>query len=162
MVKNLDIMIKRMDGLKQKLSSYADEESRLYHQLDARVAHLGELSTMHTVEELKYETWSRRRLDRLMVDYLLRKSYNESAKALAKERDMSDLVDIDTFEVMSNIRTALLKGSVAEALAWCTENKKELRRMQARHPLSLLFPCHTNPLSSPTSNSCSAANNTSK
>ncbi|KAK1835180.1 CTLH/CRA C-terminal to lish motif domain-containing protein [Podospora conica] len=138
-VKNLDIMIKRLGNLKDKLSQHADEESHLYRQLDARVAHLAELSTMHTVEEVKYETWSRRRLDRLMVDYLLRHGYNDSAKALADERDINDLVDIDTFVSMSRIRTALENGSVTEALAWCTENKKELRRMQSN--LEFLLRC---------------------
>lgn len=130
-VRNLDIMIKRLGSLKDKLSQHADEESHLYRQLDARVAHLGELATMHTVDEVKYETWSRRRLDRLLVDYLLRQGYNDSAKALADERDMNDLVDIDTFVAMSRIRNALENGSVTEALAWCAENKKELRRMQS-------------------------------
>ncbi len=134
-------MISRMRGLKRKLSAHADEEARLYRQVDARVAHLRELSDMHSVEDVKYETWSRRRLDRLMTDYLLRHGYNASAAALASERQMEDLVDTDTFVAMSKIRTSLEGGSVTEALAWCTENKKELRRMNVRllsniHPVS--------------------------
>ena len=40
---------------------------------------------MHDVEDVKYEVWSRTRLDRLLVDYLLRHGYNESARALADE-----------------------------------------------------------------------------
>lgn len=130
-VKNLDVMISRMRGLKRKLSSIADEESRLYRQIDARVSHLRELSDMRSVDEVKYETWSRRRLDRLLVDYMLRRGYNASATSLADERDMQDLVDTDTFVVMSKIRTALEEGSVQEALAWCAENKKELRKMES-------------------------------
>jgi macrophage erythroblast attacher len=130
-VKNLDAMIARMRGLKRKLSTYADEETKLYRQVDARVAHLRELSDMHTVEDVKYEAWSRRRLDRLMVDYLLRQGYNASATALAEERGMQDLVDIDAFVAMSRIRTSLENGSVTEALAWCNENKKGLREMHS-------------------------------
>jgi macrophage erythroblast attacher len=128
-VKNLDAMIARMRGLKRKLSTYADEETKIYRQIDARVAHLRELSDMHTVEDVKYETWSRRRLDRLMVDYLLRQGYNASATALAEERGMQDLADVDAFVAMSRIRTSLENGSVTEALAWCNENKKGLREM---------------------------------
>ncbi|KAK0623142.1 CTLH/CRA C-terminal to lish motif domain-containing protein [Immersiella caudata] len=130
-VKNLDAMIARMRGLKRKLSTYADEETKLYRQVDARVAHLRELSDMHTVEDVKYETWSRRRLDRLMVDYLLRHGYNASAAALAEERGMQDLSDIDAFVAMSRIRTSLENGSVTEALGWCNENKKGLREMHS-------------------------------
>ena len=125
-------MIARMRGLKRKMSTYADEEVELYRQLDARVAHLRELASMNTVEDVKYEAWSRRRLDRLMVDYLLRHGYTSSATALARETSMEDLVDINTFVAMSRIRNSLEKGSVTEALAWCSENKKELRKMEVR------------------------------
>ncbi|KAK1756028.1 CTLH/CRA C-terminal to lish motif domain-containing protein [Echria macrotheca] len=131
-VKNLDVMITRMRGLKRKLSACADEEDRLYRHLEARVAHLSELSTMHTVEDVKYEAWSRKRLDRLMVDYLLRHGYNASATALAEDRGIQELVDIDTFVAMSNIRNSLLNGSFTEALAWCTDNKKALREMKSK------------------------------
>lgn len=138
-VKNLDVMLARMSGLKRKLSVCSDEEARLYRHFDARVAHLRELSTMHTIDDVKYEAWSRRRLDRLLIDYLLRHGYNSSATALAEERGMQDLVDIDTFVAMSRIRRSLENGSVTEALAWCIENKKELRKMEVRW-ITLLKP----------------------
>ncbi|KAK4232099.1 CTLH/CRA C-terminal to lish motif domain-containing protein [Podospora fimiseda] len=130
-VKNLDLMLAKMRGLKRKIETYSEEENRLYRQSNARVSHLRELSSIHTVDDVKYEQWSRNRLDRLVVDYMLRHGYIESASALAKERDMSDLVDIDTFVNMSRIRQSLLNGSVNEALAWCNENKKELRALQS-------------------------------
>lgn len=125
-------MLVKMRGLKRKLTAAAEEEDRLYRQMDARVAHLRELASLNTVDDVKYESWSRQRLDRLLVDYMLRHGYNASAIALADERGMRDLVDIDTFVVLSKIRTALESGSVQEALAWCGENKKELRRMPVR------------------------------
>ncbi|KAL2156403.1 hypothetical protein VTH82DRAFT_1148 [Thermothelomyces myriococcoides] len=130
-VKNLDQMLGKMRGLKRKLAAAAEEEDRLYRQLDARVAHLRELANLNTVEDVKYEAWSRQRLDRLLVDYMLRHGYGSSAAALADERGMRDLVDIDTFVTMSKIRQSLEKGSVQEALSWCNENKKELRKMQS-------------------------------
>ncbi|KAK4114295.1 hypothetical protein N656DRAFT_706102 [Canariomyces notabilis] len=130
-VKNLDQMLAKMRGLKRKLTTYAEEENRLYRQIDARVAHLHELASVSTVDDVKYEAWSRQRLDRLLVDYMLRHGYNSSAISLADDKAMRDLVDIDTFVVMSKIRKSLEGGSVQEALAWCSENKKELRRMQS-------------------------------
>lgn len=118
-----------MRGVKRKLSACADEENRLYRQVGARVQHLAELGQMHAFEDVKYEHWSRKRLDRLLVDYLMRQGYGDSAKALAQEKNIQDLVDIDTFEQMNRIRQSLLNQSVKEALDWCTENKKELRKM---------------------------------
>lgn len=123
-------MITRMKGVKRKLTTYADEESRLHHQTAARIAHLDELYTMRSVDDVKYESWSRRRLDRLVTDYLLRHGFNQSASELAEAKGMQDLVDVETFVNTSRIREALLGGSVVEALAWCTDNKKELRKME--------------------------------
>ncbi len=140
-VKNLDTMLARMRGMKRKLTAYADEEANLYRQIDARATHLREITNMQTVEDVKYESWSRRRLDRLLVDYLLRNGFNTSATALADEREMQDLVDIGTFVAMDRIRRSLLKGSVQEALAWCNDNKKELRKMEVcGRGLVLCFP----------------------
>ncbi|KAG7290846.1 GID complex subunit containing RING finger motif [Staphylotrichum longicolle] len=130
-VKNLDLMLVKMRGLKRKLTAAAEEEDRLYRQMDSRVAHMRELADLNTVDDVKYEAWSRQRLDRLLVDYMLRHGYDSSAIALADERGMRDLVDIDTFVAMSKIRKSLEGGSVQEALAWCNENKKELRKMQS-------------------------------
>ena len=130
-VKNLDQMLVKMRGLKRKMNAVAEEEDRLYRQMDARLDHLRELADLNTVDDVKYEAWSRQRLDRLLIDYMLRQGYNSSAKALADARGMRDLVDIDTFVAMSKIRTSLEHGNVHEALVWCNENKKELRKMQA-------------------------------
>ncbi|GAO14162.1 hypothetical protein UVI_02037550 [Ustilaginoidea virens] len=131
-LRNLDAMISRMRGVKRKLAAYADEEARLHHQTAARIAHLDELYTMRSVDDVRYEAWSRRRLDRLLADYLLRHGFKETASQLAEDKGMRDLVDVDTFANMSRIRESLLKGSVAEALAWCAENKKELRKMESK------------------------------
>ncbi|ORY70073.1 CTLH/CRA C-terminal to lish motif domain-containing protein [Pseudomassariella vexata] len=140
-LKSLDSMISRMRGVKRKLTSFADEEARLYRHEAARVSHLGELYGMHSVDDVKYEAWSRTRLNRLLVDYLLRSGFNDSARMLAQERGIEDLVDVETFEQMSRVRGSLLKGSVAEALAWCTagDTKKELRKMDSNLEFMLRY-----------------------
>lgn len=124
----LDSVLARMHGVKRKLSACADEEARLYRHVDARARHLGDLLNIYAFEDVKYEQWSRKRLDRLLVDYLMRQGYGQSARALAGEKGIVDLVDIETFEQMNRIRQSLLNRSVKEALDWCTENKKELRK----------------------------------
>ncbi|PFH55926.1 hypothetical protein XA68_17378 [Ophiocordyceps unilateralis] len=129
-LKNMDAIISRMRGVKRKLTTYAEQESRLHMQMAARISHLDELYSINTVEDVKYEAWSRRRLDRLLADYLLRRGFIQSATDLATERGIQDLVDVETFVNMSRIREALLHGSVNDALVWCTENKKELRKME--------------------------------
>lgn len=138
-LRSLDSMLARMRGVKRKLATCADDEARLHAHAAARIAHLDELYAMTSVDDVKYEAWSRKRLDRLLADYLLRHGYNESAKELAQQRGMENLVDMDTFVAMSRIRDALVKGSVTEALAWCTDNKKELRKMESKLEFMLRF-----------------------
>ncbi|MBE3049137.1 hypothetical protein IMZ48_42895 [Candidatus Bathyarchaeota archaeon] len=130
LVRNLDDMIAQAKALRLKLSACADEESRLLHQEGARLAHLEELYSMKTFDDVKYDAWSRARLDRLIVDFMLRKGCTESAASLAEARDLKDLVDVDLLVSMDRIRGCLKRGSVQEALAWCSQNKKELRKME--------------------------------
>lgn len=122
-------MINRMRGLKRKLTTCAEEERKIQQHSQSRIKHLGELYGMQSLDDVEYEAWSRTRLDRLLVDYLLRNGYKESATALAKEKEIEELVDVETFVQMSRVRESLLNGKVNEALAWCADNKKELRRM---------------------------------
>jgi macrophage erythroblast attacher len=119
-----------MRGLKRKLTVCQEEETRLQQQSASRIKHLGELYSMKSFDDVKYEGWSRTRLDRLLVDYLLRHGYKESASALSKEKGIEELVDVETFVQMSKIRESLRCRRVNEALSWCVENKKELRRME--------------------------------
>ncbi|ERT02033.1 hypothetical protein HMPREF1624_00329 [Sporothrix schenckii ATCC 58251] len=142
-LKSIDGMVARMRGMKRKLEACADEETKIYRHVDARTAHLAELASMHSLDDVAYETWSRRRLDRLLVDYLLRHGYNASAAALVDDDAsgaLRDLVDIDTFAYMSQIRQRLLHDhSVTEALSWCTDNKKELRKMESKLEFMLRY-----------------------
>ncbi|KAI1202512.1 CTLH/CRA C-terminal to lish motif domain-containing protein [Nemania serpens] len=140
-VKTLDSMIARMRGVKRKLTAFSEEENRLHRHEEARANHLAELYTMYSVEDVKYEAWSRTRLDRLLVDYLLRQGYVESARELAYQREIELLVDVDTFEQMNRIRQCILDGSVQEALAWCTagDTKKELRKMDSNLEFMLRY-----------------------
>ncbi|POS86961.1 hypothetical protein EPUL_002409 [Erysiphe pulchra] len=130
-LKNVDSMLARIRGLKRKLIVCAEEEKKLQENSLIRIRHLKELYSMQSLDDVKYEEWSRTRLDRLMVDYLLRNGFQNSAVALAKEKHIESLVDVDTFIQMNKIRENLMNGSVTEALAWCHENKKELRRMES-------------------------------
>lgn len=123
-------MIVRIRGLKRKLNACAEEETKLQCNSLSRIRHLGELYKMQSLDDVKYDEWSRVRLDRLMIDYLLRNGFQNSAVALAQEKGIENLVDVDTFVQMNRIRESIQNESVIEALAWCHENKKELRRME--------------------------------
>ncbi|MCJ1225387.1 GID complex subunit containing RING finger motif [Toensbergia leucococca] len=69
---SLDGMINRMQGLKRKMESLHDEEKVLHQHSRKRIQHLQDLYDIPSLADVKYDEWSRIRLNRLLVDYLLR------------------------------------------------------------------------------------------
>jgi macrophage erythroblast attacher len=127
---SLDSMILRMETLKRKLSALQEEEKTNHRQTRARISHLQDLHNITTPSTSQaYTTWSKTRLDRLLVDYLLRSGYSTSASALATQTNITDLVDISTFESCLTIEESLKHGKLQEALAWCAENKPALKKL---------------------------------
>lgn len=128
-IQSLDAMIARMTTLKRKLEALRAEDEIINLSARARIAHLQDLYAIQSLEDVKYEAWSRTRLDRLLVDYMLRSGYSDSAKLLAKEKEVEQLVDVDAFEQCGRIEKGLRKGEIKEALAWCADNRQALRKM---------------------------------
>ena len=121
-------MVTRLRSLQRRLAVLQQEEAALERQSAARVAHLQELYGIPSLADVKYEEWSQVRLARLLVDYLLRMGYEKSARALAKEKGIADLVDLEVFAHCHKIADSLKKGNTAEALAWCTEHKALMKK----------------------------------
>lgn len=121
-------MISRVQGLKRKMESLHEEEKKLHTQSRKRISHLEDMHNIATLDEDAYDRWSVTRLDRLLIDYLLRSGYGESARQLAEVRDVEDLVDIDVFRQCWRIEESLKNGSTAECLAWCVDNKVTLKK----------------------------------
>lgn len=126
---NLDATIQKAQTLKRKLEALHEEEKTLHRQQKARIRHLQALHEIPGLADVKYDAWAHVRLDRLLVDYLLRRGYAESAVALAREKGIEELVDIGVFAECGRIERSLQRGEVKEALAWCLENKQALRKI---------------------------------
>ncbi|OQE32227.1 hypothetical protein PENSTE_c001G01674 [Penicillium steckii] len=126
----LDNMLSRMQGLKRKMQTLQEEEKRIQTQSRKRIQHLETLHKIPTLADVKYDQWSRVRLDRLLVDHMLRSGYSESAKQLAEERGIEDLVDLGVFMQCQRVVESLRRGETKEALQWCGENKAALKKSQ--------------------------------
>lgn len=127
---SLDQAVARLQTLKRKLESLNEGQTSLVQQSEARITHLDQLYQIPTLADVKYERWSRTRLDRLLVDYMLRNGYTESAKELASEKNIEPLTDIEEFESARRIERSLrLEFRVDLALAWCGENKLNLKKL---------------------------------
>jgi macrophage erythroblast attacher len=128
-LESLDTMISKMHSLKRKLENLHEEEARLHRSTKARLQHLQDLYEIQSLVDVKYDDWSRTRLSRLLVDYLLREGYAESAACLAKSKGITELVDVDAFVACHKIDKSLREGmSTSLALEWCKEHGKELKK----------------------------------
>ena len=126
---SLDATLAKAQNLKRKLEALQSEEKALHKQQKARIQHLEELHEIPSLSDVKYDNWSHARLDRLLVDYLLRQGYTQSAKELAQEKGVEDLVDIGVFEECGRIEKSLQEGKTQECLTWCGENKQALKKI---------------------------------
>jgi macrophage erythroblast attacher len=135
----LDATLAKAQSLKRKLEGLCEEERTLQRQQTARIEHLRQLHEMMPagLGDVKYDAWSHTRLDRLLVDYLLRNGHVASAKQLAAAKGVEDLVDIAVFEECGRIEASLKGGEVKEALGWCGENKQALKKIGSNLELEL-------------------------
>ncbi|KAK5170439.1 GID complex subunit containing RING finger motif [Saxophila tyrrhenica] len=128
---SLDSTLAKAQNLKRKLEALQIEENALHKQQKSRIQHLQELHEIPSLADVKYDHWSHTRLDRLLVDYLLRQGYTESAKELAREKDIDYLVDVNVFEESGKIEKSLREGKMQDCLTWCVENKQALKKIDS-------------------------------
>ena len=126
-------MISRMQGLKRKMENLHEEEKVLHQHSKKRIQHLQDLYEIPSLADVKYDEWSRIRLNRLLVDYLLRSGYGESARALAREKGIEELVDLDVFVQCHKIEESLRRRNTQECLAWCAEHRPMMRKISVRY-----------------------------
>lgn len=110
-----------------------EEEKVLHQHSKKRIQHLKDLYEIPSLTDVKYDDWSKIRLNRLLVDYLLRSGYGESARALAREKGIEELVDLDVFVQCHQIEESLRRRSTQECLAWCAEHRPMMRKLSVRY-----------------------------
>ncbi|KAJ8493370.1 hypothetical protein OPV22_015091 [Ensete ventricosum] len=124
---HLSSLVSRLQGLKRKLEEGSRVENLHAQRCRARLEHLDSVADAD-----KFAEWKDVRLTRILVDYMLRMSYYDTAKKLAETSKMQELVDIDIFLVAKKIIDSLRNKEVAPALAWCAENKSRLKKSKSK------------------------------
>ena len=126
---SLSKMIERMQNLKRKMEGLHEEEKILHQNSRKRIQHLQDLYEIPSLVDVKYDEWSKIRLNRLLVDYLLRSGYGDSARALAREKGIEELVDLDIFVQCHKIEESLRNRDTHECLKWFAEHKPMMKKM---------------------------------
>ncbi|KAJ7126059.1 CTLH/CRA C-terminal to lish motif domain-containing protein [Mycena epipterygia] len=131
-IQSIDAMINNVENLKRKLSELHDTAGKPTQDvIRERLQHLATIENVPTANNSEFERWADTRLDRWLVDWALRNGKEKTARMIAKEKHIENLVDIDLFSDIKRIEGALARHSCTEALAWCSENKTALRKMKS-------------------------------
>ncbi|THH28961.1 hypothetical protein EUX98_g5223 [Antrodiella citrinella] len=139
-LKNIDAMISRIENLKRKLSDLQESSGTpTLTVMRERSQHLATVEALQTESEPEFSRWADTRLDRWLVDWCLRMGKEKTAKQIARDRGIENLVDIELFSEIRRIEEALKRCSCTEALSWCSENKAALRKVKNPLEFDLRF-----------------------
>ncbi|KAH6574376.1 hypothetical protein BASA82_000758 [Batrachochytrium salamandrivorans] len=128
---SIDASINRLQNLKRKLAEIKSEEDMYIHRTKARLDHLAEMARIPAVDSESYVRWSKTRLARILVDYMLRQGLCISASKLATDSHIQDLVDIELFTQSRKIESALIAKSCNECIQWCNDNRSGLKKIKS-------------------------------
>ncbi|EPQ29508.1 uncharacterized protein PFL1_02727 [Pseudozyma flocculosa PF-1] len=106
--RSLDAMLGRLRGLKRKMLPLAQQSKQTLRMAQSRTDHLSNLHSIDSSASPEFAEWSKVRLDRMLVDFMLRRGYRSSADELAKARGIQDLVDTDLFAEIATIEQSLV------------------------------------------------------
>lgn len=76
--------------------------------------------------------WEKIRLDRALVDYMLREGMYDTAEALAASQGIEQIVDTQIFRESRVVIEALRRRDCTEGIRWCLENKRRLHKVQSK------------------------------
>eukprot|EP00761_Pharyngomonas_kirbyi_P013613 gb/GECH01013642.1/.p1 GENE.gb/GECH01013642.1/~~gb/GECH01013642.1/.p1 ORF type:complete len:384 (+),score=108.61 gb/GECH01013642.1/:1-1152(+) len=126
----LDKLSKRIENVKEKLDHLEEEQQHHLNSSQERIKHLEDMPKENSDSAHK-RRWNKIRLDRIIVDYLLREGYYETAEQLSNSSNIEELVDIRIFVESKKVIERLEQGKCDKALEWCNENKSKLKKIKS-------------------------------
>lgn len=116
-----------------------EEEKALHEASRRRLIHLQDLYEIQSLADVKYDEWSRVRLNRLLVEYLVRQGYGESARGLAREKGIEALVDLEVFARCEKVGRSMKERSLDECLGWCAEHRVLMKKVNVSNSPRSIF-----------------------
>lgn len=126
----LEKLSKRMQAVKNRLDELQEEQKYFLEITKERIQHLEEMPTSSS-DKAQKRRWNKIRLDRIIIDYMLREGFYESAEKLARTSNIESLVDIRIFVESRKVIEGLEQGDCTKALEWCSENKSKLKKIKS-------------------------------
>lgn len=80
---------------------------------------------------LAVDHWRQKRIERQVVDYLLRAGYYDTACKFAAHVGIEHLTNLGVFAAAKEVVETLKNHELVKCLEWCYENRSKLRRMKS-------------------------------
>ncbi|ORZ23401.1 CTLH/CRA C-terminal to lish motif domain-domain-containing protein [Absidia repens] len=138
----IDELLKKVDKLNRRIQNSQKEEAQHIKSINARLENLNTITNVSSPKAPEFQRWAQLRLNRVIVDYLLREGLTDTAKKMATENGIEDMVDIQLFAQSEKVEEALQRHSCKECLQWCTENKSNLKKMRSTLEFNLRLQEH--------------------
>lgn len=112
----------------KEISSH--EELQIARNIKIRLKHLKKHECKKNSRWQLY-FWKKKRFNRMLVDYLIRNSYYNTAFRLAEKTDVKKLTNVEFTSTMHEIEKSLAKQETLKCSKWCFENRYKLRKIKS-------------------------------
>lgn len=126
----LNNVVENLQVVKRKADESMLDEQDAAQVCKRRLDHLKGMFEL-PYNDVAINVWKKKRLDRLLVDHLLRDGYYEAAAKLTKQAGLENLTNMELFMVARRVETSLGAGDTSKCLAWCHDNKSKLRKLKS-------------------------------
>ncbi|XP_064114490.1 LOW QUALITY PROTEIN: E3 ubiquitin-protein transferase MAEA-like [Macrobrachium nipponense] len=121
-------VVEKLTNFKRKAEEATQDETECGRVVKRRVDHLKEHDSLSPSVVAE---WKRTRLDRLLVEYLLRAGCYSTATKLASARGTEGLTNLDVFLVAREVEQSLACRDTSKCLSWCHDNRSKLRKLNS-------------------------------
>lgn len=126
----LDTIKEQLMQMKSKSSDIISEEIEVSDTIKKRCQHLKK-GCAESGGDVEMKAWRKTRLDRMMVEYLLRQGYYDSALQLAENSGVAHLSNTEVFLTAREVEESLVREELDKVMAWCHDNKSRLRKLKS-------------------------------
>lgn len=128
-------VIDKLNSMKRKSSESINDELESAAVCKKRLEHLkdycNKANSRDAMDVIAVKEWKKKRLDRMLVEHLLRCGYYDTAIQLGTKSGISDLTNIDLFIVSRSVEESLRNRETSKCLDWCYDNKSKLRKIRS-------------------------------
>lgn len=135
--KIFDGVVERLQVFKRKAEENINEEINTTHICKRKLNHLKEnistdLKASYEVWQATLDQWKRIRMDRMVVEHLLRQGHYKTAELLASRTSIRNLTNLDIFQTSREVEEDLANHKTSKCTLWCNDNKSKLRKINSK------------------------------